>query len=160
MCFVIRFHHILLLLGIYILSWYHRSSSFHWNSPSAIFYISFSPLSKLFLMAWISSSLLLASWLLPSSLSVTFPIFRASIVMYLFSSLSQYPSFGTKIPTFLVSLLSCTILVRASGFPCSFPGMYSILKFYWVRSCIDLACFSVSSFVVIKIIRFLWLEMT
>src|ERR1700712_4952083 len=68
-CFEIRVVLISSLFGIHIFPWYHKRSSFHWHSPSATPFISFSFVSKFFLIARISLSFLLASCILPSSLS-------------------------------------------------------------------------------------------
>src|ERR1700712_4493255 len=161
-CFEIRAVLISSLFGIHIFPWYHKRSSFHWHSPNAIPFISFFFASKFFLMVWISVSFLLASWILPSSLSWNSASSSASILTSSSFGMSQY-FLGSKVPTFLVSLLSPTVgrsparLVRASGFPPSFPGRYMILKLYWVRNLIHRPCRSLSSLVDMKVTRFLWL---
>src|SRR6195952_2654979 len=160
-CLEIRVVLIPSLFGIHIFPWYHKRSSFHWHSPSAIPFLSFSFASKFFLMAWISVSFLLAPWILPRSLSWNSASSSASILISSFSGKSQH-SLGSRIPTFLVSLLSPAVgrsparLVRASGFPPSFPGRYTILKLYWVRNLIHLPCRSLNSLDDMKVTRFLW----
>jgi len=161
-CLAIRVVHISSLFDIQIFTWYHKSPSFHWHSPNAIPFISSLSLSKFILMFWISSSTLLAFSISPSSLSRNSVVSNMSSLISSVSGISQYRSFGSKIPTFRVSLLSQAVgrspslLVRASGFPPSLPGRYSILKLYWLYSCIHRACRSLSSFVVMKVTKFLW----
>jgi len=52
--------------------------------------------------------------------------------------------------------MSAFRLVRASGLPPSFPRRNSILKSKPLRTSLDVICCSVSSFVVVNLIRFLW----
>ena len=147
--------------GIQIFPWYHKRPSFHWHSPSAIPFISFLPLSMFLLMSCISSSTLLAFCLSSSFLSRNSVVSIVSSLKSAVSGISQYRSLGSKIPTFRMSLSSPAVgrspslLVRASCFPPSFPGPYSILKFYWLHSCIHRACRSFYSFVVMKVTKFL-----
>src|ERR1700712_5211985 len=160
-CLEIRVVLIFLSFGIHIFPWYHKRSSFHLHSPSAIPFISFSFPSTCFLMAWISVSFVLAFCISPSSLSWNSAISIALILISSSFGMSQY-SLGSRIPTFLVSLLSPAVgrsparLVRASGFPPSFPSRYMILKVYWVRNLIHRPCHSLSSLVDMKVTRFLW----
>ena len=161
-CLAIRVVRIPSSFGIQIFPWYHKSPSFHWHSPSAIPFISFLPSSKLFLMSWISVSVLLAFCISPSSLSWNSVVSSTSSLIPSSFRISQYRSLGSKIPTFRVRLLSPAVgrspslLVKASGFPPYFPGRYWILKLYWLSSCIHRACRSFNSFVVMKVTKFLW----
>jgi len=122
--------------GILILPSYHKRPSFHWHSLSTTPFISFLPLSKFLLMSWISASSLLAFCISPSFLSRNSGVSNMSSLISSMPGISQYRYFGSNIPTFRVSLLSPAVgrspslLVRASGFPPSFPGRYSILKLY------------------------------
>jgi len=122
--------------GIQVFPWYHKRLSFHWHSPSATSFISFLPSFKFLLMSWISASSLLAFCISPSFLSRDSFVYNMLSLISLVTGISQYRSFCPKIPTFRVSLLSPAVgsspslLVRASGFPPSFPGRYSILKLY------------------------------
>ena len=135
-CLVIRAVRIPLSFGIQIFPWYHKRSSLHWHSHCATPFISFLPSSKFLLMSWIFASSLLAFCISPSFLSRNSIVSNMSILISLVSGISPYRPFGSKIPTFRVSLLSPAVgrspslLVRASGFPPSFPGRYSILKLY------------------------------
>jgi len=147
--------------GIQICPWYHKRLSVHWHTPNPIPFISFLPLSKFLLMSWISSLTLLACCISPSSLSRNSVVSNMSRLISSVSGISQYRSFGSKIPRYGVSLLSSAVgrspafLVKLSGFPPSLPGRYSILNFYWLNSCMHRACRSFSSFVVIKVTKFL-----
>ena len=89
-----------------IIPWYHKRSSFHWHSPSAISIIWFLRSSKFPLMSWISSSLLLAFCVSPSPLSWNSVLSNTSRLIYSVSGISQYRSFGNRIPTFCLSILS------------------------------------------------------
>jgi len=122
--------------GIQIFPWYYKRPSFHSHSPSAIPFISFFPSSKFLLTSWISASLLLAFCISPSFFSQNSVVSNMSSLISSVSGISQYGSFRSRIPTFRVSLLSPAVgrspslRLRASGFPPSFPGLYSILKLY------------------------------
>jgi len=76
--------------------------------------------------------------------------------------MSQFHSFGRKIPIFLVSRISPAVgrspalMASTSGFPPSFTGLYTILKLYGRRSGMHRGCRSLSSFVVINVTRSLW----
>jgi len=135
-CLAIRVVRIPSSFGIQIFPWYHKRPSFHWHSPSAIPFISFLPLSNFLLMSWISASSLLAFCISPSFLSRNSVVSHMSSLISSVSGISHCRSFGSKIPTFRVSLFSPAVgrspslLVRASVFPPSFPGRYSILKLY------------------------------
>ena len=94
------------LYGIQIFPRYHKRSSFHRHRPNPIPFFSFSPLSKFFFMAWILLSTLLASCIFPSSTSWGSVVSGMARLMLSVSEMYQYGSFGSKIPTFLVSLLS------------------------------------------------------
>jgi len=113
-------------------------------------------------MAWISLSTSLTFCISHSSLSWNSVVSNTPSLISSVSGISQYRSFGSRIPTFRVSLLppavgrSPSLLVRASGFPPSFPGRYSILKLYGLSSCIHRAGRSFTSFVVMKVTKFLW----
>ena len=127
-CLAIRVVRIPSLFGIQIFPWYHKRSFFHWHSPSAIALIFFFPWSKLLLISWISSSILLASCISPLFLSWNSVVSNRSSLISWVSGMSQYRSFCSQIPTFLVSLSlpavgrSPSLLLRESDFPSSFPG--------------------------------------
>jgi len=134
-CLAIRVVRIPSSFGIQILPWYHKRSFFYWHSPSAIPFISLFPSSGFLLLSWISLSFLLSFCISPSSFSRNSVVSNMSSLISSVSGISQYRSFGSKIPTFRVSLLSPAVgspslLVRVSGFPPSLPGRYSILKLY------------------------------
>jgi len=136
LCLAIRAVRIPSSFGIQIFPWYQKRPSFHWHSPSATPFISFLPPSKFLLTSWISASSLLAFCISPSFLSRNSVLSNMSSLISSVSGLSQYRSFGCKIPTFRLSVLSPAVgkspslLVRVSGFPPCFPGRYSILKLY------------------------------
>jgi len=135
-CLAIRVVPIPSSFGIQIFPWYYKRPSFHWHSPNAIPFIYFLPLSKFLLMSWISLSTLLGFCISPSSSSRHSVVSSTSRLISSVSGISQYRSLGNKIPTFRVRLLSPAVgrspsrLVRASGFPPSFLGGYSVLKLY------------------------------
>jgi len=135
-CLAIRAVRIPSSFGIQIRPWYHKKSSFHQHGPSTIPIFSLFPSSRFLLISWISLLYLCAFCISPSSLSQNSVVSNMSSLISSVSGICQYRSFGSKIPTFHVSLLSPAVgrspslLVRASGFPSSFPGLYSILKLY------------------------------
>ena len=161
-CLAIRSVRIHLSFGIQIFPWYFKRLSFHWHSPSPIPFFFFLPSSKFLLTSLISASSLLAFCISPSFLSRNSVVFNIWSSISSRSGISQYRSLASKIPRFRVSLLSPAVgrlpslLVRASGFPTSFPGQYSILKLYCLNSCIHRACRSFGSFVVMMVTKFLW----
>jgi len=135
-CLAIRPVRIPSSFGIQIFPSYPKRSSFQWHSSSAIPFISFLPSSKFILMSRISSSTLPSFYISHSSLSWNAVFSNMSSLISSLSGMSQYRSFGSKIPVCWVSLWSPAVgrspsrLVRSSGFPPSFPGQYSILKLY------------------------------
>jgi len=135
-CLAIRAVRIPSSFGIQIFPWYHKRPSFHWHSPSTTPFISFLPSSKFLLTSWFFASSLLAFCIPPSFFSRNSVVSNMSSLISSVFGVSQYHSFGSKIPTFRLSLLflavgrSPSLLVRASGFPPSFPGQYSTLKLY------------------------------
>ena len=146
------------LFGTHTQLLYHNRLSLHWHSPSA------TPCNSLWFICnayriswnWLSSSLAF------SSSSVFFSLIWCVSVVLSCMAVLQYYSLGRRVIFLCVLLaslgvgMSRDLRMRASGFPPSNPGLYSILMSKLANSSLHRICLPLSSFVAVKGTRFLW----